>query len=70
MRQDLWHSFQAGLGVELSTSVAASEAKKERISRASNHIWENRSAPYEKALWIELDDAIAAALPKERWRGQ
>jgi hypothetical protein len=70
MRQDLWHSFQAGLGVELSTRIAVSEAQKERIARASNRIWENRSAKYEKALWLELDDAVGAALPRERWWGR
>jgi len=79
LREDLWHFFQAALASEIALAgfvaeplrrKAVSEEQTARISQASDRICENRSVAYHKALWRELDHAIAAALPRDCWGGR
>ncbi|MCA3028979.1 MAG: GIY-YIG nuclease family protein [Rhodocyclaceae bacterium] len=70
MREDLWHSFLAELDCELTENAIQTDDNRVLINQACDEIWENRREDYRKKLWRELDDAIAAALPKERWGGR
>jgi hypothetical protein len=70
MREDLWDSFLAELDCELTENAIQPDDNRVRINQACDEIWENRREEYRKSLWRELDDAIAAALPKERWGGR